>query len=181
MWLLFFLFITSLLVIYNSVQAATTDHRKVNLAFERFNNVIDCDKNRTPCITDAQCRDNCEDGVLMTCEQGFCGIKVQRETTFCDIERGMITVLEALNSFVVKETCISTYRDVIDDDSNLRPYVCEGGEMNINLEDGPFAVEDCQCRQGFTRFAYSQGAFSRTIPVCIPNRLATIYDRVYTK
>ncbi|QBQ01582.1 pif-3 [Hyphantria cunea granulovirus] len=154
---------------------------RVPLLFQRHN-TVDCDSVRTPCITSEQCHNNCQSGVGMSCVEGFCGRAARVEHSFedCDITRGMIMVLEVFGSLAVEQRCISTFRDVIDDDSELRPYVCGNeGVMHINVEEGPVRVEDCTCAEGFTRFAFAQGAFGRITPVCLPNSVARLFSLIY--
>ena len=160
----------------------TLDERRVAISFERHN-LLDCDAVRVPCVVADQCRDNCISGALMRCDEGgFCGRGIQyspQEWEECDVSRGMIMVFNALDGLAVESLCVSMYRDIIDDDGELRPYVCENGRMSMNLEVGPFAVEDCECDRGYTRFAYGSGAFSRSIPVCLPDNVAVLYRRIY--
>lgn len=162
----------------------TEIQKRVRIAFEKHN-IIDCDTVIVPCVADDQCRDNCRGGLLMRCdESGFCGRSGQRvdaDVDECDISRGLITVLNALGGLVVERVCVSMYRDVVADDGSLRPYVCDGGTMHLDLEKGPFRVEDCTCRTGYTLFSYGSGSFSRPTPVCVPNALASLYERIYTR
>nr|AIU36681.1 ORF35 pif-3 [Cydia pomonella granulovirus]AIU36823.1 ORF35 pif-3 [Cydia pomonella granulovirus]AIU36960.1 ORF35 pif-3 [Cydia pomonella granulovirus]AIU37102.1 ORF35 pif-3 [Cydia pomonella granulovirus]QDW81095.1 pif-3 [Cydia pomonella granulovirus] len=157
-------------------------NRRVNIAFERHN-ILDCDAVNVPCVTDAQCRDNCRGGLVMHCNAGgFCarGARVDSSVEDCDASRGLVVVLNAVEGIVVERMCVSLYRDVVEDDGKLRPYVCgSGGSMWLDLETDMFSVEDCVCAAGYTRFSYSSGAFTRTIPVCIPNASAALYQRVY--
>ncbi|AKR17411.1 PIF-3 [Mocis latipes granulovirus] len=154
----------------------------VELVFQR-DNILNCESVPTPCVTDQQCIDNCQSGMFMTCQQGFCRKYIQPieyvGVDDCDISRGMVMVLTALDAFVVQRMCISLYRDVIDDNSDIRPYVCDGGEMLVDLENRPFSIVDCTCENGFTKLAYHQGAFARSTPVCIPNNLVSLYSRIY--
>ncbi|AQQ80300.1 PIF-3 [Betabaculovirus altermyunipunctae] len=154
----------------------------VKLLFQR-DNVTDCETLALPCVTDAQCENNCQSGMFMRCQQGFCS-RYNRPIEYvgvddCDISRGMVMVLTALDSFLVMRSCISLYRDVIDDRSELRPYVCDPGSMHINLEVSPFSISDCNCDAGFVKLAYHQGAFARSTPVCIPTNRASLYSRIY--
>lgn len=154
----------------------------VKLLFER-DNIVNCDAVPLPCVTDEQCVDNCQGGMFMRCQQGFCRKYIQPVEFVgvddCDISRGMVMVLTAVDTFLIQRMCISLYRDVIDDNSDVRPYICDQGEMLVDLENRPFSIADCTCRSGFTKFAYHQGAFARSTPVCIPNNLANLYSRIY--
>lgn len=155
--------------------------KRIRIAFERHN-IIDCENVNIPCIVDDQCRDNCKGGLTMRCnEGGFCskGINFLQPRT-CDADKGLVMVFNAVGDLVVEKVCISLYRDIIDDNGNLRSYVCENGEIAINLQEGPFSVTDCECGNGFTRFSYTSGAFSRAIPVCLPNYVAQLYKRIYS-
>jgi hypothetical protein len=145
----------------------------------------DCIETQIPCITDQQCRDNCRSNRLnnmLRCNEGFCSNvpseEVQENDIECDQNLGMIRAFLA-NEFFVTQFCISTYRDIIDDQENLRPYVCDNGSLNLDLMNNQFTVLSCQCRNGYTRYAFSQG-LSRIIPVCIPNSLSNLYNAVYT-
>lgn len=170
------------LYMWNNKERVEPPATLVQLLYAR-DDVPDCNKTPLPCVTDKQCEDNCQNGLFMTCEQGFCK-KYIRPVEYvgvddCDITRGMVMVMNALDSFLVERFCISLYRDVIDDSSKLRPYVCDPGSMHINLETGPFDISDCKCQAGYTKFAYYQGAYARSTPVCIPNSLASLYSRIY--
>lgn len=117
-------------------------------------------------------------------EGGFCsrGVGyVADDIEKCDANRGLIVVFNAIGNLAAEKLCVSMYRDAIDDNGDLRPYVCQNGKMQLNLEKDPFNVDDCTCNAGFTKFSYLSGAFSRTIPVCIPNASAALYSRIYYK
>nr|AXS01046.1 pif-3 [Spodoptera frugiperda granulovirus] len=170
------------LYLWNNVERAEPPATLVQLLYAR-DDVPDCTTKPLPCVTNKQCEDNCQNGLFMVCEQGFCK-KYLKPVEYvgvedCDIRRGMVMVMYAIDAFLVERFCISLYRDVIDDKSELRPYVCEPGNMRIDLETGPFDVSDCTCAAGYRKFAYHQGAYARSTPVCIPNRLTSLYDRVY--
>ncbi|AAM70229.1 hypothetical protein [Phthorimaea operculella granulovirus] len=168
------LVIMTILIMLSTKKRTNIEHM-VNLApFDR-NNIFDCEQINVPCVSHDQCRDNCL-GMMRCNDAGFCGpgntFVVRPET--CDIERGLITVYTDVGLL-----CISLYRDVIDDSGQLRPYICSGGTMTINLEDGPFSIEDCVCPPNHTKFSFTSGAFTRAIPVCVPNIMAALYRRVY--
>ncbi|AER41464.1 PIF-3 [Epinotia aporema granulovirus] len=169
----------SLIYLNTSPNTANTDAR-ARLLFERHN-ILDCDAIKLPCMVDEQCSENCKSGITMRCENGFCATRPRYSANHedCDVSRGLIMVVTALDGFAVENVCVSMYRDVVEDGGELRPYVCENGVMNLDLENGPFAVEDCTCNSGFTRFTYTSGAFSRPIPVCIDNASAVLFARVY--
>jgi hypothetical protein len=118
------------------------------------------------------------------CNGGFCTARdaqVSGQDTHnidCDSSLGLIKAFIA-SEFVVDQICISTYRDVIDDLGQPRPYLCESGKLDINLVTRPFSANDCVCAGGFTKMLFNQTALARSIPVCIPNRLANIYKKIY--
>ncbi|AUV65327.1 PIF-3 [Alphabaculovirus myunipunctae] len=157
----------------------------IDLVFDR-NGIVDCVATRLPCVTDRQCADNCavQNAVgALVCENGFCA---NRDASFdarpddfeCDIRLGMIKVFVA-SEFVVDQLCISTYRDIVDDLGEPRPYLCHGGTLDIDLVNRPFSVADCRCSNGYTKMLFNQGALARSIPVCIPNRVSKVYAAVY--
>ncbi|QOD39993.1 pif-3 [Matsumuraeses phaseoli granulovirus] len=157
--------------------------RRVNVQFERHN-IIDCNAVNVPCVVDDQCRDNCSGGLVMHCnEGGFCarGLRTVTHIDDCDVSRGQIMVFNAIGGLVVENLCVSVYRDVVEDGGELRPYVCEHGTMYLDLENGPFQIDDCVCDQGFVKFSYSSGSFSRPVPVCIPNKSARLFNRLYVQ
>ncbi|AIS92031.1 per os infectivity factor 3 [Erinnyis ello granulovirus] len=157
--------------------------KNVRIAFEK-RNILDCDSVNVPCVADDQCVDNCQGGLMMTCNSsGFCSRELKLTTNNledCDANRGMITIINAVGGFVVESACVSLYRDVIDDNGEMREYVCNGGTMDLRLEERPFDVSDCDCPSNHTRFTFTSGAFTRPTPVCVPNNLSSLYQRVYT-
>lgn len=162
--------------------AIPIEHR-LTMVYER-DNVRECGAVQVPCVTNKQCQDNCRLGLTFACRDGFCSPNFAQATFVgpeeCDASRGMIMALVALDAFVVERVCISMYRDVIDDTSALRPYVCANGIMSVDLETRPFSVGDCECAPGDTRLTFSAGAYARDTPVCIPEMRAPLYSRVYT-
>ncbi|UXX41835.1 pif-3 [Psilogramma increta granulovirus] len=156
--------------------------KQIRIAFER-RNILDCDNVNVPCVSDDQCVDNCQGGLLMTCNMsGFCSRAIQMNDNLqlCDANRGMITVINALGGGIVADNvCVSLYRDVVDDNGELREYVCENGVMDLRLEERPFNVSDCECAPNYTKFTYVSGAFTRPVPVCVPDVLSMLYKRVY--
>lgn len=168
------------LIYLGTTTATTTADARVRILFERHN-ILDCDATKLPCIVDEQCSENCKSGITMHCESGFCATRPRYSANpdDCDASRGLIMVVTALDGFAVENVCVSMYRDVVEDGGELRPYVCENGVMKLDLEHGPFAVEDCTCNSGYTRFTYTSGAFSRPIPVCIDNFSSELFRRVY--
>lgn len=55
-----------------------------------------------------------------------------------------------------------------------------GGELDIDLVGRQFSANDCRCAAGFRKMVFDQTALARSIPVCIPSRLADVYSRFYT-
>ncbi|WBB27202.1 PIF-3 [Mythimna sequax nucleopolyhedrovirus] len=159
----------------------------IDLVFHR-NGIVDCTSTRLPCVMDRQCADNCAvqnaTGALV-CENGFCMNRdaslTGRPNDFeCDISLGLIKVFVA-SEFVVDNLCISTYRDIVDDFGEPRPYLCGGGgTLDIDLANRQFSPADCTCAAGFTKMIFNQTALARTIPVCIPDRAANVYRKIYT-
>ncbi|ABC61160.1 unknown [Choristoneura occidentalis granulovirus] len=182
MWWLGIMVVIILIAIHFWIAQQNTYNKRVNILFQKHN-ILDCNNVHVPCLTDDQCRDNCIDGMVMRCDQGgFCnkGPRIENIND-CDANRGLIVVLNAINELVVETMCLSLYRDVINDDGSLKSYVCQNGNMELQLQENPFEVKDCQCASGYTLFSFSPGAFTRTIPICIPNRLTKLYSRVYNK
>lgn len=156
--------------------------KQLRIIFER-RNILDCDNVNVPCVSDDQCIDNCQGGLMMSCNSsGFCSRAVQfniNNPETCDANRGMITVINALGGGAIADVCVSLYRDVVNDDGELREYVCNEGVMNLQLEDRPFDVSDCECARNYTKFTFVSGAFTRPVPVCVPDALSALYQRVY--
>ncbi|AKS25369.1 pif-3 [Clostera anastomosis granulovirus B] len=158
--------------------------KQIRIAFER-RNILDCDAVNVPCVSNDQCVDNCRGGLMMSCNSsGFCSRALQatiNDPETCDANRGMIAVINALGSggVISDSVCVSLYRDVVDDSGELREYVCDGGNMDLQLETRPFDVSDCECAPNYTKFTFVSGAFTRPTPVCVPNSLAVLYERVY--
>ena len=157
----------------------------MDLVFDR-NGIVDCKTTRLPCVTDRQCADNCtiQNAVgALVCDNGFCA---NRDATYtgrpddfeCDIRLGLIKVYVA-SEFVVDQLCISTYRDLVDDLGEPRPYLCQNGILDIDLVNKPFSPGDCRCASGYTKMLFNQTALARTIPVCIPNRTRNVYRKIY--
>ncbi|ADD73821.1 PIF-3 [Lymantria xylina nucleopolyhedrovirus] len=158
----------------------------LELVFER-NGIVNCARTRLPCVRDDQCRDNCARQVTageFECEEGFCAIRESNATSRpddfeCDQRLGLLNVFAA-SEFAVAQTCVSVYRELIDDLGSPRPYLCEGGALAIDLVERQFSANDCRCADGFRKMAFDQTALARSIPVCIPTRLADVYSRFYT-
>lgn len=160
----------------------------LNLAFQRRRGV-DCALNRLPCVTDQQCRDNCVVAGAAgapACDNGFCSAtdalaeaRPPGSATECDPALGLLRVYAAGGDFVVAQTCVSTFRDLVDDTGAARPYLCDAGALRLNLDTAPFSAEACTCAAGYDRLLFRQTALARTVPVCIPSRLTSLYRRVY--
>ncbi|QUJ09292.1 Pif-3 protein [Gynaephora ruoergensis nucleopolyhedrovirus] len=158
----------------------------IELLFER-NGIVDCSHTRLPCVADRQCADNCavQNAIgTIVCDQGFCvnrdaQVAGQRPDDFeCDATLGLVKVYIA-SEFVVNQMCISTYRDIFDDDGRARPYVCDSGTLNVDLTTRPFTLDDCLCLPGHTKMLFTQTALARSIPVCIPDSAKNIYQKIY--
>jgi Per os infectivity factor 3 len=201
LWQLIFLFIIFLIVyiymfgwIRNYILEEHNAIMKLNIhplfefSFPR-NRGIDCALNRLPCITDDQCRDNCviaSAASELTCEQGFCNaadalVNAQSPDLIeCDPALGLMHVFAVGGDFVVSQTCVSTYRDLIDDSGSPRPYLCDNGTLSLNLHATQFSAQSCECLPNYEKMIFRQTALARTIPVCIPVEVANIYRRIYT-
>ncbi|QHB21768.1 pif-3 [Artaxa digramma nucleopolyhedrovirus] len=158
----------------------------LEFVFER-NGIVDCTHTRLPCVTNRQCVDNCAmQNALgtMICDQGFC---VSRDALVaggrpddfeCDAALGLIKVYVA-SEFVVDQMCISTYRDLFDDEGKPRPYVCDAGTLNVDLAERQFTPDDCNCSPGYTRMVFVQTALARSVPVCVPNATVDLFRKIY--
>lgn len=150
---------------------------------------VDCSLNRLPCVTDQQCRDSCVIASAasgLTCENGFCSAtnafaeaQTPDSANECDPALGLLRVYAAGGDFVVAQTCVSTYRDLVDDTGVARPYLCDAGSLRLNLDTKPFSAEACTCGSGYDKLLFRQTALARTVPVCIPSHMANLYQRVY--
>ncbi|AIZ48611.1 pif-3 [Agrotis segetum nucleopolyhedrovirus B] len=157
----------------------------MDLVFDR-NGVVDCTSTRLPCVTDRQCMDNCtvQNAVgALVCDNGFCAnrdasLNGRPDDFECDISLGLIKVYVA-SEFVVDQLCISTYRDIVDDFGEPRPYLCENGTLDIDLVNRQFTAADCTCSYGYTKMLFNQTALARSIPVCIPNRASNVFKKIY--
>jgi hypothetical protein len=159
-----------------------------DFSFQR-NRGVDCALNRLPCITDQQCRDNCviaSAASELLCEQGFCSAAdvlangQPPNLIECDPALGLLNVFAVGGDFVVSQTCVSTYRDLVDDNGNVRPYICDSGNLTLNLNTIQFSPQSCECLQNYAKMLFHQTALARTIPVCIPRDLINLYSRIYT-
>ncbi|AIE47828.1 pif3 [Peridroma alphabaculovirus] len=165
--------------------AAAAASAPMDLVFDR-NGIVDCTHTRLPCVTDRQCTDNCavQNAVgALVCDHGFCAnrdpsVTGRPDDFHCDIALGLVKVYVA-SEFVVDQVCISTYRDIVDDLGEPRPYICDGGALDIDLVNRPFSVADCSCADGYTKMLFNQTALARSVPVCIPSRADAVYRRVY--
>ncbi|AMF83794.1 pif-3 [Cnaphalocrocis medinalis granulovirus] len=184
------LFIVAILIVYmynwllREKEYDNTIDKGIRVVFDRHN-ILNCDTILVPCVNNTQCRDNCQNGTMTHCsETGYCArgssVIMQQEDE-CDASLGMFRVFTTIGNLGTQTICLSLYRDVIDDNAQLRSYVCENGSMSIDLVNEPFDAHNCQCDMGFTRFLYNSGSFTRTIPVCIPNELVNIYSRIYRR
>lgn len=171
----------------SEADAPPADDEMMRLVFDRPA-LVDCAETRLPCLSDRQCYDNCASINLtsdMHCDEGFCTARVpfvgghRPEDFVCDQSLGLLTVFTA-SEFVVSQLCISTYRDVVDDFGEPRPYLCgEGGTLDIDLVNRQFTVDDCTCADNYTKMMFNQGALARAVPVCLPDNVTTIFARVY--
>ncbi|ABY65828.1 ac115-like protein [Orgyia leucostigma nucleopolyhedrovirus] len=157
----------------------------MQFVFER-NGIVDCAHTKLPCVTDRQCVDNCaiQNAVgTMVCDEGFCSnrdaqVSGRPDDFECDSALGLIKVFVA-SEFVVNQLCISTYRDIVDDSGQRRPYVCDDGVLDLDLANRQFTADDCVCDTGYTKMIFNQTALVRSVPVCVPNSSAAMYARVY--
>nr|QRN46161.1 PIF-3 [Spodoptera frugiperda multiple nucleopolyhedrovirus] len=167
------------------VKANVNPQTAMDIVFDR-NGVVDCNSTRLPCISDQQCKDNC---LIQTaiggiaCNNGFCGTRdasfTGRPDDFeCDPKLGLIKAYVA-SEFVVDQMCISTYRDIVDDLGEPRPYLCDNGVLDIDLISKQFSAADCTCSSGYTKMLFNQTALARSIPVCIPNRSRNVFSKIY--
>ncbi|AGR56930.1 PIF-3 [Choristoneura occidentalis alphabaculovirus] len=160
----------------------------MEFAFQRPR-AVDCSLNRLPCVTDQQCRDNCviaSAASNLACDNGFCSAtnalaeaQIPDSTNECDPALGLLRVHAAGGDFVVAQTCVSTYRDLVDDAGVARPYLCDAGSLRLKLDAEPFSAEACTCGSGFDKLLFRQTALARSVPVCIPWHMANLYQRVY--
>ncbi|QBC76022.1 pif3 [Neophasia sp. alphabaculovirus] len=160
----------------------------MDLVFQRDRG-LDCALNRLPCVTDQQCRDNCviaSAASQLNCEAGFCNatnalIDAQAPDSVidCDPALGLLRIYAAGGDFVVAQTCVSTYRDLVDDTGATRPYLCDDGALRLNLNTTQFSADACTCAVGYVKMLFRQTALARTVPVCIPERMSGLYKRVY--
>lgn len=160
----------------------------MEFSFQRARGV-DCALNRLPCVTDQQCRDNCviaSAASELSCDNGFCvatnaltEAQAPESVIDCDPALGLMHVYSAGGDFVVAQTCVSTYRDLVDDTGDARPYLCDAGVLRLNLATTQFSTDACTCAAGYEKLMFRQTALARTIPVCIPTRMANLYRRVY--
>lgn len=170
----------------NQLQAAAAP--LMEFSFQRARGV-DCALNRLPCMTDQQCRDNCVIASAASdpsCENGFCiatnaltEVQAPESVIDCDPALGLLRVYSAAGDFVVAQTCVSTYRDLVDDTGAVRPYLCDAGILQLNLDTTQFSADACTCAVGYEKLMFRQTALARTIPVCIPARMVNLYRRVY--
>ncbi|AGR56850.1 pif3 [Hemileuca sp. nucleopolyhedrovirus] len=172
---------------FHANEIADDSSSPMEFVYDR-NGVVDCGHTKLPCVTDRQCIDNCVSqnaiGTLV-CDEGFCSnrdsqISGRPDDFECNASLGLIKVFAA-SEFVVDQLCISTYRDIIDDFGTPRPYVCDDGTLNVDLMLRQFTPNDCICSPGYTKMTFYQTAFARTIPVCVPDSLASVYSRIYDR
>ncbi|AXS67761.1 pif3 [Cryptophlebia peltastica nucleopolyhedrovirus] len=157
----------------------------LDIIFDR-NGIVDCNLTKLPCVTSRQCLDNCSSHNLVgsiVCDEGFCtsrdlNVSGRPDNFECDSSLGLIKVFTA-SDFTVTNLCVSTYRDIIDDFGNKRPYVCDNGNLTIDLTNRQFSAADCVCDTGYTRMLFNQTALTRSVPVCIPDSNLNIYSKIY--
>ncbi|ACF05395.1 hypothetical protein [Adoxophyes orana nucleopolyhedrovirus] len=185
-------FILFILYIYCSAAANNllladydNDSDPLNFIFDQ-NGMVNCNQTRLPCVTNRQCLENCNGHNIlgtMICEEGFCVsrdayVSGRPDDFECDSSLGLITVYVA-SEFIINKICISMYRELVDDLGTLRPYVCENGQLNIELSKRQFTPDDCVCDNGFTKMIFNQTALARAIPVCINNSSVVLFNKVY--
>lgn len=165
--------------------APKIENEPLELIFDR-NGIVNCTLTKLPCVTDRQCTDNCslQNAVgTMVCDNGFCAnadlrVAGRPDDFECDQSLGLIKVYVA-SEFVVDQLCISTYRDIVDDVGRPRPYLCDAGTLDVDVVRKQFSPADCTCAENFTKMLFNQGAYTRAIPVCIPNSIARVYSKIY--
>ncbi|ACI47422.1 PIF-3 [Spodoptera litura nucleopolyhedrovirus II] len=170
---------------HDVVKANTDSRLAMDIVFDR-NGVVDCNSTRLPCVSDRQCIDNClvQTAVgALVCDNGFCGnrdsgITGRPDDFECDSALGLIKAFVA-SEFVVDQLCISTYRDIVDDFGEPRPYLCTNGALDIDLVNRQFTAADCTCSDGYTKMLFNQTALARSVPVCIPNRSRSVFSKIY--
>lgn len=136
---------------------------------------VDCSTYHLNCSTDKNCISRCASGpVSFRChetrklcvpiEMGKSEIDIRRPPE-CDPKRGIIAVLRPHNlNNNVNWTCISLYRDFLDDYGKNMNSVCYGGTLNIDVTKRAPSYLDCQCPSGTTRMvAIDEG----NIPYCL--------------
>ncbi|AKN81038.1 Per os infectivity factor 3 [Lonomia obliqua multiple nucleopolyhedrovirus] len=172
-----------------NISTNTTALPLFSLTFQR-NRGINCALSKLPCVTDQQCRDSCVIAGATSeflCEQGFCNVvdalvnAQVPDSIKCDPNLGLVRVYAAGGDFVVAQTCISTYRDLIDDTGVPRPYLCDNGTLTLNLNTVQFSTQSCECSEGYEKLLFNQTALARSIPVCIPLHLSDLFKKIYNK
>ncbi len=156
----------------------------LDFVFQR-NGTVNCAHTKLPCVTDRQCQNNCALSAFdYTCDNGFCSLQDPNvsgqpaDEVDCDARLGLVKVFVA-SEFAVRQLCLSTYRDYFDDSGDLRPYICEDGTLNVNLQLHDIFEDNCTCHYGYTRMIFNQTALARSIPVCVPDTLADLFIRIY--
>ncbi|AKN80670.1 Per os infectivity factor 3 [Perigonia lusca single nucleopolyhedrovirus] len=161
-----------------------SDANILKFIFDR-NGVVDCNQTKLPCVTDRQCRDNCLLSFGETiCDNGFCSLRSpnisggEDDDTRCDSSLGLMKVFLA-SEYVVRQMCVSLYRDIVDDNGEIRPYICDNGRLNVDFVNRQFTAEDCTCAENYTKMLFVQTALVRSVPVCIPNSRLPLYSKIY--
>ncbi|QEI03689.1 PIF-3 [Rachiplusia nu nucleopolyhedrovirus] len=171
----------------NETDEANLSPNTLDLVFQR-NGLVDCAHTKLPCVNDRQCQNNCALSAFnYSCNSGFCSVqdpKVNGEASDeinCDPKLGLIKVFVA-SEFVVKQQCISMYRDLIDDQGQPRPYLCYNGHTYFDLQYYAFHyLTDCSCLSTEQKMIFKQSAFSTVYPVCFSNNLAKMFDTIYER
>lgn len=174
--------------------AADTEKRKVmdwngqrnllpHIEFSTQHN-LDCHNNKIPCLTSNDCQRNCSIsslGDISSCINGFCSTNSRSIATEyeCDETHGIVEVFIG-QEFIVRQSCLSLYRDIFTDNNTVIPFVCDNGSLSINFMIEQFTDSACECAEDTTKFLYIPSKFNRQIPVCIPNHLVNLYKRIYT-
>nr|AOL56685.1 hypothetical protein [Chrysodeixis includens nucleopolyhedrovirus] len=191
----FYLLKTINIMTANRVESIDKDNRNTSKSALQFvydqNGIVDCSHTRLPCVSKRQCTNNCAIAInQFDCVDGFCTAAIPYTgpnsiKSICDRSRGLVDAIVA-DDILVYNTCVSTYRDIVSDSGALRPYICgyrdavdSTGNLSLDLVNKPFSVEDCICDSGYTRMYYNQTSLVRSIPVCIPNNLVSIYKNIY--
>lgn len=134
--------------------------QSIDPLFKMFKSKTICDNMRLECFQNSHCT-AC--GNEYTCIQGEC--KKDKSNNECDEKLGINETAVLLANGFVDMKCISRYPKYYDNDGLLKPNICRGGDMDVDVILGklPSAIS-CTCPKTTDKIIIHD------VPYCVANK-----------